>query len=126
MAKIPDNFIVREFVPQLEVLKHTSVFISHAGLNSIHEGIHAKVPMILFPQAIEQEYITRKMKKLGCAAILSSKLKDEKVLRETVRQLINNKRMKENLEKLSKKIHLDALQMTGDLIEQYMNDSQNK
>jgi zeaxanthin glucosyltransferase len=36
-------------LPQIEILEHADVFINHGGLNSIKEGIDAKVPMLVFP-----------------------------------------------------------------------------
>ena len=39
LGPIPSNFIVRTYVPQLEVLQHADVFITHGGINSVHEGL---------------------------------------------------------------------------------------
>ncbi len=36
-------------VPQLEVLKHSNVFITHGGMGSIKEAIEYKVPMLVYP-----------------------------------------------------------------------------
>jgi len=47
--KIPSNFIVRKSVPQLELLKRSSAFITHGGANSMHEAILLKVPMAVVP-----------------------------------------------------------------------------
>lgn len=45
----PANVIVTQWAPQLELLKRTSVMITHGGLNSIKECILFEVPMIVFP-----------------------------------------------------------------------------
>jgi hypothetical protein len=37
--KIPDNMLIVEFAPQLEVLKRASLFITHCGMNSTNEGL---------------------------------------------------------------------------------------
>lgn len=50
----PPNFIVRQTVAQLEILQRASVFITHAGMNSIHEALYNGVPLILIPQQFEQ------------------------------------------------------------------------
>ncbi len=34
LVRIPDNFLVRPHVPQLEILEHTGVFVTHGGMNS--------------------------------------------------------------------------------------------
>jgi zeaxanthin glucosyltransferase len=46
--KIPDVYFFNN-VPQMFVLKHASVFITHGGLNSIKEAVHAEVPMLVYP-----------------------------------------------------------------------------
>jgi zeaxanthin glucosyltransferase len=36
-------------VPQLDVLRYVGLFITHGGINSIKESIHAGVPMLVYP-----------------------------------------------------------------------------
>ena len=48
-ANATNDTIILESVPQLLVLQHADVFITHAGLNSIKEAIHAEVPMLAIP-----------------------------------------------------------------------------
>jgi MGT family glycosyltransferase len=50
----PPNFIVRSHVPQLEILQRADLFITHAGINSLHESLAFGVPMVMAPQQIEQ------------------------------------------------------------------------
>jgi len=50
-----DNFVVRAFLPQLELLEsHADVFITHHGMNSTTESILAGVPMVSLPGAGDQ------------------------------------------------------------------------
>ena len=49
-----DSVYIFDFVPQLQVLMYADVFITHGGLNSIREAVHAEVPMLLYP--IHSEY----------------------------------------------------------------------
>jgi hypothetical protein len=44
----PHVYIYKQ-LPQMEILANADVFINHGGLNSIKEGIDAKVPMLIFP-----------------------------------------------------------------------------
>lgn len=52
--KAPDQFIVRESVPQLDVLREADVFITHAGMDSLQESLYSDVPKIMVPQQVEQ------------------------------------------------------------------------
>jgi MGT family glycosyltransferase len=51
---LPDNVIVVDHAPQIELLGRASVAITHAGLGSVKECILMGVPMIVFPQAFDQ------------------------------------------------------------------------
>eukprot|EP00008_Paramoeba_atlantica_P009406 CAMPEP_0201491494 /NCGR_PEP_ID=MMETSP0151_2-20130828/30045_1 /ASSEMBLY_ACC=CAM_ASM_000257 /TAXON_ID=200890 /ORGANISM="Paramoeba atlantica, Strain 621/1 / CCAP 1560/9" /LENGTH=496 /DNA_ID=CAMNT_0047877873 /DNA_START=65 /DNA_END=1555 /DNA_ORIENTATION=+ len=65
LGEIPENVLVRGFVPQLEVLERTSVFVSHGGMNGISESIFYNVPMVLLPKTVEQELNASRMEILG-------------------------------------------------------------
>jgi UDP:flavonoid glycosyltransferase YjiC (YdhE family) len=47
-SKFSDTYFFTN-VPQMLVLRHASIFITHGGLNSIKEAIHAEVPMLVYP-----------------------------------------------------------------------------
>jgi UDP:flavonoid glycosyltransferase YjiC (YdhE family) len=44
-----DAIYILNYVPQLDVLRYTDVFITHGGLNSIKEAIDQAVPMLVYP-----------------------------------------------------------------------------
>ena len=45
----PRNVDVFQVVPQLQVLRHADLMVTHGGMNSITECILAGVPMVVFP-----------------------------------------------------------------------------
>jgi MGT family glycosyltransferase len=67
---IPDNFLVRPHVPQLEVLEHTDVFVTHGGMNSAMEAIYYGVPMVVVPQQPEQAMTAARIAELGLGVAL--------------------------------------------------------
>ena len=46
---MPQNVLLMPKVPQLDVLKRASLFITHSGQNSTSESIHYGVPMVCIP-----------------------------------------------------------------------------
>jgi UDP:flavonoid glycosyltransferase YjiC (YdhE family) len=44
-----DRVHIFRSVPQLQILKHADLFLTHGGLNSIKEAVHAEVPMLAYP-----------------------------------------------------------------------------
>lgn len=73
LGPIPDNFIVRNFVPQLELLPRVDAFITHGGMNSINEGLYYGVPLIVIPQQMEQTMNARQAARKGAAIVLGDR-----------------------------------------------------
>jgi MGT family glycosyltransferase len=70
LGVLPPNVRVRPFVPQLEVLRRTRLFVTHGGMNSVNEGLALGVPLLLFPQMSEQAMVARRVEALGAGRIL--------------------------------------------------------
>lgn len=51
LGPVPPNVSVVRWVPQLDVLRRSSVFITHGGLNGVKESVLLGVPMIVVPWA---------------------------------------------------------------------------
>jgi MGT family glycosyltransferase len=69
LEPIPANFIVRNFVPQLEVLQHADLFITHGGMNSVHEGLWYGVPLVVVPQHVEQAAVALQVARHGAGVM---------------------------------------------------------
>ncbi|MEO1286161.1 MAG: macrolide family glycosyltransferase [Chloroflexota bacterium] len=73
LQPIPDNFAVYPYVPQLQVLQQVDVFITHGGMNSVHEGLYYGVPEIVVPQQIEQLLNGIRVEEVGAGILLGRK-----------------------------------------------------
>ncbi|PTA68345.1 macrolide family glycosyltransferase [Deinococcus arcticus] len=65
LGPLPAHIQARAYVPQLEVLARASVFVSHAGMNSVSEAISQEVPLVAVPQAADQFTIAQRVAQLG-------------------------------------------------------------
>ncbi|WP_010243950.1 nucleotide disphospho-sugar-binding domain-containing protein [Acetivibrio cellulolyticus] len=65
LGKIPDNIYAYSFVPQIDVLNHADVFLTHCGMNSVNEAIAAKVPMIVMPFVNDQLANAKRIVEMG-------------------------------------------------------------
>jgi MGT family glycosyltransferase len=72
LGTIPANCVVRSFVPQLEVLQYTDVFITHGGMNSVHEGLYYGVPLIVIPHHFEQFINAQAVEAHGAGIMIDS------------------------------------------------------
>ena len=70
LGDIPANFIVRNTVPQLEVLQRVDAFITHGGMNSVHEGLYYGVPEIVVPHHFEQYINGKRVAETGAGVLL--------------------------------------------------------
>ncbi|NJO87778.1 MAG: glycosyltransferase family 1 protein [Chloroflexia bacterium] len=103
MPNFPENSIVVDFAPQLEILKKAVLCITHAGPGTILESIYYGVPLIAIPVADDQPAMAARIKyhKIGIS-IPCTKL-NRKKLENSVNQIINSKEINQNVEKMSNK-----------------------
>ncbi len=88
LTHIPGNFIVRNYIPQLEILKHTDVFISHGGLNSVSEALYYGVPVITVPMANDQPAVAKRITELGAGLQLRLEEITPELLRNSVFEVL--------------------------------------
>lgn len=69
-AHAPDNFIVEQTFPQLDILQRTAIFITPAGLNSVQEALWYGVPMVAVPQHFEQLHNAEAVERGGAGVSL--------------------------------------------------------
>lgn len=101
LGEIPNHFIVENHLPQIEILKKTDVFITHAGFNSVNEALFYGVPMFCLPQANDQHMIAKQITalNLGISAKMTE-ITDGKLL-AGVEKLIHNSIYRESCKKFS-------------------------
>ncbi|MFC5701158.1 macrolide family glycosyltransferase [Cohnella faecalis] len=87
---IPGNFIVRNHVPQLEILKHACMFITHGGMGSTNEALSLGVPLIIVPMAADQPIVARRIQDLGAGILLNRDDLTPDLLRTTAEQVMLN------------------------------------
>lgn len=51
---LPSRIVLTRFAPQLSILEHATVFMTHGGFGSVREGAFFGVPMIVFPCWLDQ------------------------------------------------------------------------
>jgi len=99
---IPDNVYFLKAVPQLEILKRADVFITHGGLNSIKESIHAGVPMLVYPLQAYTDTMGNSSRvvyhQLGLRGDLVNDQEDD--IGKKIEALIHGDHFRENIAKL--------------------------
>jgi MGT family glycosyltransferase len=70
---LPDNVTVRRSVPQVAVLHHADAFVTHAGANSMHEGLLLGVPLVCVPCFADQPFNAQRIEEVGAGVTLPRK-----------------------------------------------------
>jgi len=101
---IPSNFIVRNYVPQLEVLKYADVFITHGGMNSTNEGLYFNIPLILIPQSVDQPFVANRVAELGAGIVIEKNRITPEALNKCVSEILSDDNFKLNSEKIGESL----------------------
>lgn len=88
LGEIPDNFVVRNYVPQLEVLQHAKLFVTHGGMNSTSEGLYYGVPLIVIPFMADQPMVARRVEEIGAGIHLDYEGLSSGGLRESAERVM--------------------------------------
>ncbi|MCM3340644.1 glycosyl transferase family 1 [Paenibacillus sp. MER TA 81-3] len=90
LGEIPQNFIVKNYVPQTDVLQHAKLFITHGGMNSAHEGLYYGVPLLVIPQSADQPIIAEQVSKVGAGITLRMQGVTVQQLREAADHVLSD------------------------------------
>ncbi|MEV6237818.1 nucleotide disphospho-sugar-binding domain-containing protein [Lentzea sp. NPDC051838] len=97
------NVEAYEDVPQLAVLQHASVFITHGGLAGVTEALHHGVPMIVVPRMSDQKLNGQRVEELGLGVVLDTVT--EEGVRSLVGQLASDSAISARVKDMQRMIH---------------------
>ncbi|KUL54405.1 macrolide-inactivating glycosyltransferase [Streptomyces sp. A1499] len=118
LGEVPANIEVRDWVPQLAVLKKADAFITHAGAGGSQEGLATATPMVAVPQAADQFGNADMLEGLGVARHLPMAEADAGALREAVLALVDDPEVARRLAEIQTSMAAEGgTKMAADLIE---------
>lgn len=97
---IPQNFIVKNYVPQSKILKYTAVAITNAGVNSISDLIYNNIPFVAIPIGADQPYQAARASELGAAISLDKDKLTPEILKAAVEKVQSDPNYLESIEKI--------------------------
>jgi MGT family glycosyltransferase len=124
LKDIPNNFYVKEYLPQLQILQKSNLFISHGGMNSINESCYYGTPMLFFPQMLEQKINALRIEELGAGIVYGNKPPDGKRIYDLATTIIGNKKYKKRILSIKKNLRKSggykaAVKYINDFINRY-------
>nr|WP_220186255.1 macrolide family glycosyltransferase [Brevibacillus halotolerans] len=106
--RIPHNFIIEPYVPQLEVLQQADAFITHAGMNSASEALYYNVPLVMIPLSSDQPLVAKQVEEFGAGITLDKSQLTPEALKSALLQVLNESAYKQHAERLG-----DSLRNAG-------------
>jgi zeaxanthin glucosyltransferase len=118
LGPIPDNAILVSFAPQIALLRRASLFVTHAGINSVLESLVAGVPIVALPIGYDQPGISARIAYHGVGEFISFEEVTADRLSETIRTVLDKSEYRERAKRLGDEIaSLNGPEMTADIIE---------
>ena len=118
IGPVPSNAIIVSQAPQLELLKQTSVCITHAGLNTVLESLAQGVPQVAVPITFDQPGVATRIaaKKTGVTLPFAELTSDR--LSTLLGEVLHNAVYRENARKFQEIIaKTNGLSMAADIVE---------
>lgn len=117
-----NNILIFDYVPQLEVLKHADLFITHGGMNSINEAMFIGTPMFVVPVAFDQcsnAQLVNKHK-IGLNGLLN-KITTNEIYEKSI-YILSNKEIQKNVQEWQQKQrYAGGVTKAVEEIEKYVN-----
>ena len=96
--------IVVDYAPQLGVLAHASLTITHAGMITSLDSLSCGVPILAIPLSFEQPAIAARIAYTGAGAVMQPKNVTVKTLRALIEEMLRVSRYRENARRLQKSL----------------------
>jgi len=94
LGDIPPNVYIASYLPQLEMLGKSSLFISHCGMNSVNESLYFGVPLLMIPIIQEQRINAKRVEELGAGIYHKKQPIDIPQFVESINSLLQDKKYK--------------------------------
>ena len=84
LGELPGSPVVVPYAPQLDLLRRSTVAVTHAGLNTVLDGLATGVPMVAVPVTNEQPGIAARVAWVGAGEAIALKHLTTQALRAAV------------------------------------------
>ncbi|MGX1885251.1 macrolide family glycosyltransferase [Streptomyces sp. NPDC055287] len=121
LGELPVNFEVHRQVPQLAVLEHADVFVTHAGIRSTMESLAAGTPLVAVPQSVELDFTARRIAELGLGVRIARQEATPETLRAAVQKAAEDPEIRQRVAAMSERVRAGGgATRAADEIEAYL------
>ena len=118
IGDIPPNVLVVSHAPQIEILKRSSLCITHAGLNTALESLSSGVPMIALPITNDQPGVAARIADKKVGVVISPDQASPANFVAAIKQVLGDSTVRANVQRVQKAIRrADGLAIAADILE---------
>ena len=118
LGAIPANVMVVSYAPQIEVLKRSSLCITHAGLNTVLESLASGVPMLALPITNDQPGVAARIAEKKVGVVLSPDHASPQNFVAAINQVLGDSTFRDNVQRMQEAIHrIDGLSIAAGILE---------
>ena len=122
LQKLPGNPLVVGYAPQLELLKKTTLTITHAGMNTTLESLSNGVPMVAIPITNDQPGVAARLAWTGAGEFVPLSRLSVPRLRDAIQRLLTQDSYKKNASRLQEAIlRAGGVSRAADIVEQVIS-----
>jgi len=118
LGDIPANVLVVSQAPQIEILKRSSLCITHGGLNTALESLSGGVPMIALPITNDQPGVAARIANKKVGVVISPDQATPENFVTTIKRVLGDSTFWDNARRVQKTIRrTDGLASAADILE---------
>jgi MGT family glycosyltransferase len=118
LGDIPANVMVVSHAPQIEILKRSSLCITHAGLNTVLESLSNGVPMLALPITNDQPGVAARIATKNVGVVISPDQASPENFVAAIKRVLGDPTILDNVRRMQKAIRItDGLSTAADILE---------
>ena len=118
LGDIPANVVVVSHAPQIEILKRSSLCITHAGLNTALESLSSGVPMLALPITNDQPGVAARIANKKMGVVIPPDQASPANFVAAIKQVLGDSTVRDNVQRVQKAIRrADGLAIAADILE---------
>src|SRR5215468_8492716 len=118
LGTVPANVMVVAYAPQIEILKRSSLCITHAGLNTALESLASGVPMLALPITNDQPGVAARIANKKVGVVISPDQASPGNFVEAIKRAFGDSTLRDNVRTMQEAIRsTDGLSIASGILE---------
>src|SRR5499426_1309796 len=118
LGAVPANVMVVSYAPQIEILRRSSLCITHAGLNTALESLSNGVPMIAVPITNDQPGVAARIAKNNLGVVISPDQASPRNVVAAIHQVLGASTFRDNVQSMQEAMRsIDGLSLAAGIVE---------